>query len=83
MRISELQPTFLCPQCAQRLRSSLRYCDGDEHDLKPVCPEHHQVLRWTTGGDLAVYNTPTGHDSRGRRTWCRVQRDFGDSVRTL
>ena len=74
MRI--IQPTgpFLCPTCAQRRRSSLRYCQGDNHGLLPECPEHHIPLRWTNGGELAVCNHPTGYDARGGRTWCRTRR---------
>ena len=73
MRIIDPVPPFLCPHCAQRLRSSLRYCDGVAHQLLPECPEHHIPLRWTNGGELAVCNHPTGHD-QGRRTWCRFRR---------
>ena len=63
MRI--IQPTgpFLCPTCAQRLRSSLRYCDGDAHALRPECPDHHRPLRLTNGGELASCNITTGYDS--------------------
>ena len=74
MRIIEPQPPFLCPPCAQRFRSSLRYCEGNSHQLLPECPDHHIPLRWTNGGELASCNTPTGQDSRGRRTWCRIRR---------
>ena len=38
-----------------------RFCD----DLAP---------RWTNGGELASRNEHTGHDSRGRRIWCRFRR---------
>ena len=70
------QGPFLCPSCAQRLRSSLRYCDGDEHALLPECPEHHLPLRWSTGGLQAHCTTATGYDHRGRRTWCRTRRNI-------
>ena len=77
MRITEPTGPFLCPTCAQGRRSSLRYCDGDAHQLLPECPEHRIPLRWTNGGpptEVAVCNLPTGTDSRGRRTWCKVRR---------
>ena len=63
MRI--IQPTgpFLCPTCAQLCRSSLRYCDGDAHALRPECPDHHRPLRLTNGGELASCNITTGYDS--------------------
>ena len=70
------QPPFLCPPCAQRLQSSLRRCLGDEHALRPECPDHHVPLRWTNGGELASCNPPTGYDPRGRRTWRRIQRNI-------
>ena len=44
MRITEPEPPFLCPPCAQRLRSSLRYCDGDRHALPPECPDHQLLI---------------------------------------
>ena len=74
MRITEPEPPFLCPPCAQRLRSSLRYCEGARHTILPECPEHHRPLRWTNGGELASCNRHTGNDTRGRRTWCRFRR---------
>ena len=86
MRITEPQTPFLCPPCAQRLRSSLRYRDGDNHALRPECPDHHRPLRWTNGGELASCNLPTGCDSRGRRTWCRIRRNivhYDDAGRPL
>ena len=57
------QGPFLCLPCAQRLRSSLRYCDGDAHALRPECPDHHRPLRLTNGGELAHCTTATGYDS--------------------
>ena len=76
MRIIEPQGPFLCPPCAQRLKSSLRYCLEEQHALWPVCPDHHVPLRWTNGGELASCNLPTSRDSRGRRTWCKFQRSI-------
>ena len=66
MRYVEPQGPFLCPACAQRRLSSLRYCQGDDHGLKPICPESHRRLPWTCGGELAICDLPTGMDSRDR-----------------
>ena len=74
MRITEPQGPFRCPPCAERIRSSLRYCEADSHGLMPECPDHHRLLRWTNGGELASCNMPNGRDSQGRRTWCQAQR---------
>ena len=71
MRIVEPEPAVLCQPCAQRRRRSLRYCEGDAHQLLPECPENQVPLRWTNGGETASCNLPTGTNSRGRRTWCR------------
>ena len=75
-RMVHFNSAFYSPSCAQRLKSSLRYCEGDAHQLLPECPEHHQFLRWTNGGLEASCNRHTGHDSRGRRTWCKFRRDI-------
>ena len=74
MRITEPQGPFLCPPCAQRLKASLRYCEGGDHALLPECPDHHKPLRLTNGGELASCNAPTGYDAQGRRTWCQTRR---------
>ena len=74
MHITEPQGPFLCPPCAQRLHSSLRYCAGDEHALMPECPDHHKPLRLTNAGELASCKEPTGYDAQGGRTWCLVRR---------
>ena len=76
MRITEPQGPFLCPPCAQRLQSSLRYCEGDEHALMPKCPDHHKPLRLTNAGEIASCNQPTGYDAQGGRTWCQTRRNI-------
>ena len=85
-KITEPQGPFLCPPCAQRLRSSLRYCEGDEHARLPECPDHRRTLRLTNGGLLASCKDPTGYDSGGRRTWCQTRRNiihYDDTGRPL
>ena len=58
MRI--IQPTgpFLCPTCAQRRRSSLRYCERNAHQLLPECPEHHIPSGGPTGASWRAATPP-------------------------
>ena len=76
MRITDPQGPFLCPPCAQRLQSSLRYCAGDDHARLPECPDHRRTLRLTNAGELASCNSPTGYDAQGGRTWCQTRRNI-------
>ncbi len=77
--VPRFQP-LLCVTCAREMLrerrgrlTTLQFCAGGEHRLRPDCPDHPGNLSHSPNGRIFYCSRVTGKDSRGRAITCNTR----------